>query len=142
LHLIKEQEKMGSSASKYFEIPKFFVFGEKGIFTGSASEKDFNYKVVPNVPKEGEKSLRAYIWAGDKCIDKSEGVEMKEFPLSEEGHKQMLCWLEEEYLKRPDAKPLYARQMELAREISENYVSLEDYMENGRGVKQEVSQNT
>ena len=102
---------MGSSASKYFEIPKFFVFGEKGIFTGSASEKDFNYKVVPNCPKEGDKSLRAYIWAGDKCIDKSEGVEMREFPLSEEGHRQMLDWLEEEYLKRPDAKPLYARQM-------------------------------
>ena len=30
---------MGSSASKYFEIPKFFVFGEKGIFTGSTTVK-------------------------------------------------------------------------------------------------------
>lgn len=128
---------MGSSASKYFEIPKFFVFGEKGIFTGSASEKDFNYKVVPNCPKEGDKSLRAYIWAGDKCIDKSEGVEMREFPLSEEGHRQMLDWLEEEYLKRPDAKPLYARQMEKSKEIREKYFSIEDYMERGLGIKQE-----
>ena len=118
---------MGSSASKYFEIPKFFVFGEKGIFTGSASEKDFNYKVVPNCPKEGDKSLRAYIWAGDKCIDKSEGVEMREFPLSEEGHRQM---------------PLYARQMEKSKEIREKYFSIEDYMERGLGIKQENQEST
>jgi hypothetical protein len=35
---------MGSSASKYFEIPKFFVFSKKGRFAGSAEERDFNYK--------------------------------------------------------------------------------------------------
>ena len=86
---------MGSSASKYFEIPKFFVFGEKGIFTGSAAEKDMNYKVVPNCPKEGDKTLRAYIWSGRNCIDKSDNVEMREFPLSEDGHAEMLKWLEE-----------------------------------------------
>lgn len=126
---------MGSSASKYFEIPKFFVFGEKGIFTGSAAEKDFNYKVVPNCPKEGDKSLRAYIWAGEKCIDKSENVEMREFPLSEEGHAEMLAWLEEEYLKRDDAKPAYVKKMEEVKQICETYVSLEDYIDRGLGRK-------
>lgn len=126
---------MGSSASKYFEIPKFFVFGEKGIFTGSAAEKDFNYKVVPNCPKEGEKSLRAYIWAGEKCIDKSENVEMREFSLSEEGHAEMLAWLEEEYLKRDDAKPAYVKKMEEVKQICETYVSLEDYIDRGLGRK-------
>lgn len=126
---------MGSSASKYFEIPKFFVFGEKGIFTGSAAEKDFNYKVVPNCPKEGGKSLRAYIWAGEKCIDKSENVEMREFSLSEEGHAEMLAWLEEEYLKRDDAKPAYVKKMEEVKQICETYVSLEDYIDRGLGRK-------
>lgn len=122
---------MGSSASVYFEIPKFFVFGEKGIFSGSASEKDFNYKVVPNCPKEGERTLRAYIWSGQLCIDKSENVQMREFPLSEEGHGEMLRWLEEEYLSREDTRPPYAVKMAQVKEICETYVSLEDYIEKG-----------
>ncbi|MCM1524691.1 MAG: hypothetical protein NC120_09570 [Ruminococcus sp.] len=118
---------MSSSASKYFEIPKFFVFGEKGIFSGSAAERDFNYKVVPNCPKEGEKSLRAYIWSGNKCIDKSEGVIMREFALSEDGHAEMLNWLESEYLSREETVPDYVKRQEFARKICDEYVSLEDY---------------
>ena len=77
---------MGSSASKYFEIPKFFLFSEKGIYSGSAEEKDFNYKVVPNAPKEGDKTLRCYTWHGRNCIDMTENVDMHEYPLTEEGY--------------------------------------------------------
>ncbi len=127
---------MGSSASQYFEIPKFFVFGEKGIFTGSAAERDFNYKIVPNCPKEGDKSLRAYIWAGEKCIDKSENVQMKEFELSEEGHGEMLRWLENEYLSRPEVKPEYVKKQEFVKRICEEFVSLDDYMDNGMNREQ------
>lgn len=119
---------MGSSASQYFEIPKYFVFSEKGIFAGSASERDFNYKIIPNIPKEGEKSLRAYIWSGELCLEKSENTEMKEFPLSEEGHAQMLNWLEEEYLKRDEVKVKFVRQQDYAHELCEKYVDLDDYL--------------
>lgn len=119
---------MGSSASKYFEIPKFFVFSEKGVFAGSASERDFNYKVVPNCPKEGEKSLNAYIWSGENCIDKSENVISRSFPLSEEGHAEMLVWLEEEYLKRDTVKLKYERQLEKAKKLCDKYVSYEDFI--------------
>lgn len=119
----------GSSASQYFEIPKYFVFSQKGIFTGSASERDFNYKIVPNCPKEGDKTLRAYIWSGDNCIDKSENVDMKEFPLSEEGHGEMLKWLEEQYLSRDEVMTRIEKQQALAHHITETYFSLEEYLE-------------
>lgn len=119
----------GSSASRYFEIPKYFVFSQKGIFTGSASERDFNYKIVPNCPKEGDKTLRAYIWSGDNCIDKSENVDMKEFPLSEEGHDEMLKWLEEQYLSRDEVMTRIEKQQALAHHITETYFSLEEYLE-------------
>ena len=88
---------MGSSASKFFEIPKYFLFSEKGIYSGSAEEKDFNYKVVPNAPKEGEKTLRCYTWHGRMCIDMTEDVDMHEYPLTEDGYKDMLAMLEELY---------------------------------------------
>lgn len=118
-----------SSASKYFEIPKFFLFSEKGIYSGSSAERDFNYKVVPVCPKEGDKCLKAFIWSGQNCIDKTEDVTEKEFEFSEEGHAEMLRWLEEQYLSREEVKPLFCRQQEFARKICEEYVSLEDYMD-------------
>lgn len=119
-----------SSASKYFEIPKFFVFGEKGIYSGSAAEKDFNYKIVPICPKEGDKSLKAFVWSGQKCLDKSENVTEKEFPLSEEGHRQMLDWLEELYLSKEEVKTLPQRQQEYSDYIVSKYLCIEDYIEN------------
>lgn len=118
-----------SSASKYFEIPKYFLFSEKGIYSGSSAEKDFNYKVIPHCPKEGDKLLKAYIWSGENCIGCSEGTEEKDFPLSEEGYEQMLHWLEEQYLSREEVLPPYRRRQELARKICEEYFSLEDYLE-------------
>lgn len=118
-----------SSASKYFEIPKYFLFSEKGIYSGSSAEKDFNYKVVPHCPKEGEKLLKAYIWSGENCIGSSENVTETDFPLSEEGYTQMLHWLEEQYLSREDVLPTYRKRQELAKKICEEYLSLEDYLE-------------
>lgn len=121
-----------SSASKYFEIPKYFVFGEKGIYSGSAAERDFNYKIVPVCPKEGERLLKAFIWSGENCIDKSENVTEKAFPLSEEGHGEMLRWLEEQYLSREEVLPEYRKRQEFAKKICEEYVSLEDFMEHSQ----------
>ena len=121
-----------SSASQYFEIPKFFVFSEKGRFAGSSADRDFNYKVVPVCPKEGDKCLKAYIWAGQNCIDKTEDVTEREFEFSEAGHAEMLKWLEEEYLSRPVVKTKIGRQRELAQRICSEFVSLEDFLENGK----------
>ncbi len=129
---------MGSSASKYFEIPKYFVFGEKGIFSGSASEKDMNYKVVPNCPKEGERTLRAYVWSGRNCMYRSEDVIMREFPLSEEGHGQMLQWLEEEYLSRETVPTFIDRQRAYKELVCEEYLDLEDYMNDPERIKRRV----
>ena len=116
---------MGSSASQYFEIPKFFLFSEKGIFSGSCSERDFNYKVVPKCPKEGDKCLKAFIWSGRNCIDKSEDVTEKDFPFSEEGYNEMLSWLEASFLARPEAKTVIDSQKEYAKQLCEKYVDLE-----------------
>ncbi len=118
-----------SSASQYFEIPKYFLFSEKGIYSGSASEKDFNYKVVPVCPKEGDKCLKAFVWAGQMCVDKSENATVKEFAFSEDGYKEMLAWLESEYLSREDALSVPQQQQAFARKLCEDYVSLEDYFE-------------
>lgn len=118
-----------SSASKYFEIPKYFLFSEKGIYSGSAAERDFNYKVVPDCPKEGDKLLKVYVWAGEICLDKAENVTEKTFPLSEEGHGEMLRWLEEQYLSRDEVMPEFRKRQAFAKKICEEYVSLEDYME-------------
>ncbi len=124
-----------SSASKYFEIPKYFVFGEKGIFSGSASERDFNYKVIPVCPKEGDKCLKAYIWSGELSIDNSEDVAEKVFPLSEEGHAEMLRWLEGEYLARPDRDTPAQSRRKYAKRLTELYVDMDDYERNPERIK-------
>ncbi len=118
-----------SSASKYFEIPKFFLFSEKGIYSGSSGERDFNYKVVPFCPKEGESLLKAFIWSGEKCIDCSENVTEKDFSLNEEGYKEMLSWLESEYLSREETLPVFRKRQERARQILDEYLSMEDFFE-------------
>ena len=119
---------MGSSASKYFEIPKFFLFSEKGIYSGSAEEKDFNYKVVPNAPKEGDKTLRCYTWHGRNCIDMTENVDMHEYPLTEEGYRDMLAMLEELYISSPQTRTAAQIRAERAEYLSETYLDIDDYM--------------
>lgn len=106
-----------SSASKFIEIPKFFFFSEKGIYSGSRSDRDFNYKAVPICPKEGDKLLRASYWSGEKCLDLSSDVVTREFPLTEEGHSEMVKWLDECCLARPEVKLPYKLKQELAEEI-------------------------
>lgn len=123
---------MRSSASEYFEIPKFFVFGEKGIFSGSAAEKDLNYKIIPHCPKDGERVMRVYIWSGELCLDKTESSQMKEFPLTEEGHAEMLRWLEGEYLSRETVKTPAQRRAEYADRMREEYLDMDDYLTRGR----------
>lgn len=124
---------MGSSASAYFEIPKFFLFSEGGIYSGSLDSREFNYKVIPLRPKEGEKELDAYVWSGRLCIDKAENVVNKRFPLSKEGYEEMLRWLESECLSRPETSGYIGRQQQHARQLAEKYVDLEDCLNDKQG---------
>lgn len=118
-----------SSASQYFEIPKFFLFSEKGIYSGSLESRDFNYKVVPQCPKEGEKKLKAFVWHGRKCIDKAEDVQEMEFPFSQEGYDEMLAKLEEICLSSAEVPTSAEARSEYKRKICEEYISIEDYFE-------------
>lgn len=120
---------MGSSASKLFEIPKFFLFGEGGIFSGCLDSRDFNFKVIPHRPKEGEKELEAVVWSGRNCIDKTENKETKRFPLSQEGYDEMLRWLEEKCLANPESLGFIGQQRKRAMDLADKYVDLEDCLQ-------------
>ncbi len=109
--------KGSSSASKYFEIPKIFYISQKGTYSGSVTDRDFNYKAVPICPKEGDKVLRASYWSGKNCLEKSENVTTKEFPFNESGHSEMVKWLEESCLSRDEVKPDYKIRQALAEKI-------------------------
>lgn len=117
---------MGSSASKLFEIPKFFLFSEGGIYSGSLDCREFNYKVIPHRPKEGEKELEAFVWRGRKCLDKADNSESRRFPLSAEGYEEMLGWLEGKCLEMPESLGFIGEQRRRAAELAEKYVDLED----------------
>lgn len=79
-----------------FDIPRIYYFESRNIFTGS--RKDFNFRIVP---EEGE--LRVTTWHGFICSELTEPESHAAFPLSVEGHNEMLAWLEEEF-RKPAAK--------------------------------------
>ncbi|MBQ7990796.1 MAG: hypothetical protein IJ251_07090 [Oscillospiraceae bacterium] len=122
---------MGSSASKLFEIPKFFLFGEGGTFAGSASEKDLNFKIVPHKVKDGDSYLECSIWNGSLCIDKSEPT-VKKYALDREGYDKMLSDLEAEYNSRETVTTHYERIRARAQLLTDSYLSLEDYMKSSQ----------
>ena len=82
-------------------LPTLHTFAMDNVFTGSAGL--LRFKLSPRVVKaEGgrevdmEKSgIRAELWHGLYCYEKSEIEAEKVFPMSEEGRSQMLSWLEE-----------------------------------------------
>ncbi|MGN0665533.1 MAG: hypothetical protein ACI4KF_03300 [Huintestinicola sp.] len=110
--------KGSSSASEYFELPKYFYFSEMGIYSGSRTDRDFNYKVVPVKPKEGDRMLKAYWWSGVNCIDKSDNVTERDFEFSPEGHGEMLKWLEEVYLSREETLLPYQKKQKLVEDMN------------------------
>ncbi|MBQ4486452.1 MAG: hypothetical protein II936_05555 [Oscillospiraceae bacterium] len=111
---------MRSSASEFIEIPKFFTFSVFGKFSGSASEKDMNYKVVPEKREDGN-VLNCYVWSGRNCIDKSENVQHTEYPLTQEGFDEMLAFLDNEYKSRPDCELIWKEKAKLAAELADDF---------------------
>ena len=75
-----------------FDIPRIFYFISKNIFTGSRG--DLNFRIVPE-----DDLLKVSIWHGFICSELTEMEDYSEFPLSEEGHTQMLAWLATKYEK-------------------------------------------
>lgn len=73
-----------------FDIPRIFYFESGNIFTGS--RRDLNFRIVPD-----SEQLSVSTWHGFICHELAEIEHEQTFPLSAEGHEQMLVWLEERY---------------------------------------------
>ena len=79
-------------------LPVLHSFENGNTFTGSYGSMRF--KATPNVvmltPKEVnllESSIRAEVWHGPLCYEKSEMEDERTFPMSEEGRAEMHAWL-------------------------------------------------
>lgn len=80
-----------------FDIPRIYYFESRNIFTGS--RKDLNFRIVPD-----DDGLHVTIWHGFLCSELAEPEAHADFPLSVEGHGQMLAWLGEQYSKPAEKK--------------------------------------
>ena len=82
-------------------LPTLHTFAMGNVFTGSLGL--LRFKLTPQVIKEeggrevdmGKSSIRAELWHGLYCYEKSEIEAEETFPMSEEGRSRMLAWLEE-----------------------------------------------
>ena len=80
-------------------LPTLHTFAMNNAFTGSCGL--FRFRAVPNVvmatPKEvdfEQSSIHAEYWHGLYCYEKSQMEGEETFPMSEDGRKQLLAWLE------------------------------------------------
>ena len=80
-------------------LPTLHTFAMNNAFTGSCGL--FRFRAVPNVvmatPKEvdfEQSSIHAEYWHGLYCYEKSQMEGEGTFPMSEDGRKQLLAWLE------------------------------------------------
>lgn len=81
-------------------LPTLHTFAMNNIFTGSYGL--LRFRAVPNVimrtPKEvdmEQSSIHVEYWHGLYCYEKSQMEGEATFPMSEEGRRAMLSWLEE-----------------------------------------------
>ena len=79
-------------------LPVLHSFENGNTFTGSYGTMRF--KATPHVvmltPKEvnlPESSIRAEVWHGPLCYEKSEMEDERTFPMSEEGRAELHAWL-------------------------------------------------
>ena len=80
-------------------LPTLHTFAMNNGFTGSCGL--FRFRAVPHVvmatPKEvdfEQSSIHAEYWHGLYCYEKSQIEGEGTFPMSEEGRKQLLVWLQ------------------------------------------------
>ena len=77
-----------------FYLPNLYTFQNKNSFYGSLDA--LRFLVKPRVgDEEREDALEVCIWTGEYCLAESEVLDEASFPLTEEGYRQLLDWLEE-----------------------------------------------
>lgn len=90
----------------YF-IPELLYFQNGNLFTGSvnnADEKEFRYRLSPGKrelegadPASEERIIRAEVWYGPFCYEKSEIADQAVFPMEEHGRSDAVDWLASRY---------------------------------------------
>jgi hypothetical protein len=78
------------SASKVFDIPKYYYFEAGNSYLGSLNGMNFK---IDNTEEE----LVVYLYYGVKSFELSTPYTQKSFPKSEEGYAELIPWLENEY---------------------------------------------
>lgn len=77
-----------------FYLPDLYTFRNKNSFYGSLDA--LRFLVKPRIGEEElEDALLVCIWTGEYCLAESEVLDEASFPLTEEGYRQLLDWLEE-----------------------------------------------
>ena len=81
-------------------LPTLHTFENNNIFTGSWG--NLRFKITPSIvmetPKEvdmGQSSMKAEVWHGPLCYEKSDIEADQVFPLSMEGRETMHRWLKD-----------------------------------------------
>ena len=75
-------------------LPTLHTFAMDNVFTGSAGA--LRFKITPQVVKEGrevdmqQSAIRAELWHGPLCYEKSERDAKQTLPVTEEGRAAMI----------------------------------------------------
>ena len=76
-------------------IPTLLYFQNGSIYTGSVTaegQKEFRYKISP-----AEDKIKAEVWYGPYCYEKSEISDQIEHSMDAEGREKMIDWLKDKY---------------------------------------------
>lgn len=89
-------------------IPELLYFQNGNTFTGSVSspdEKDFRYRLSPDKESgdgvgkaEPQKIIKAEVWYGPFCYEKSAIADQASFPMEEQGRSDAVDWLSQKYV--------------------------------------------
>jgi len=79
-------------------IPGLIYFKNGSVYTGSVNDfgnktaKEFRYVIKPN-----DGSIKAEVWYGPCCYERSEILDQAEFSMDEDGRSKMLGWMKKKY---------------------------------------------
>ena len=86
----------------FFFLPNLLSFTNGNTYLGSFL--GLRFRVKPTTEGEGDEAkevLACLCWYGEYCLEESQVAAEASFPLSAEGHEQVIDWLEEQYLAMP-----------------------------------------
>ncbi|MCI1982261.1 MAG: hypothetical protein LKJ45_03740 [Oscillospiraceae bacterium] len=76
-------------------IPELLYFQNGGSFSGSVNhsgDREFRFKLSPS-----DEKIRAEVWYGPFCYEKSTIEDHSDFPMEEQGREKAINWLQEKY---------------------------------------------